>query len=109
MLLVSALNADDQLEWTGLVESKIRLLISNLERNPHISLAHVNPKCYDYEEDKIEAKDESETTSKYKGPCSMWFIGLEFMKTDNLNVDLTDNIQSFTNSIHKHAVSLHYI
>lgn len=38
--------------------------------------------------------------------CSMWFIGLEFEKSENLNVDLTESIQSFTNSVHKHAVSI---
>jgi len=38
--------------------------------------------------------------------CSMWFIGLEFQKSENLNVDLTDSIQGFTNSVHKHAVNI---
>jgi hypothetical protein len=28
----------------------------------------------------------------------MWFIGLVFAKTENLNVDLTYDIQSFTDS-----------
>lgn len=30
----------------GYVESKIRLLVGNLERNPYIKLAHVMPESY---------------------------------------------------------------
>lgn len=88
MLLVSSKTAADQLEWSGLVESKIRHLISNLERNQYINMAHVNSKCFE------------------RNPfCSMWFIGLEFVKTENLSVDLTESILNFTNVVHKHAVS----
>lgn len=145
VLLVSSQTADDHLEWCGLVESKIRYLIGNLERNQFISLAHVNPKCYDYEKPpKVDeatanaAKDgetnpslsqnsdekptngngdatNSQTSTQTDEPtksilndpqCSMWFIGLEFQRTENLNVDLTDSIQQFTNSVHSHAVSI---
>lgn len=35
----------------GLVESKIRILISNLEKNPFIRLAHVNPSSFGPEPD----------------------------------------------------------
>ncbi|KAG4070505.1 hypothetical protein HA402_005737 [Bradysia odoriphaga] len=94
VLLVSSQSAEDHLEWCGLVESKIRLLINNLERNLHIALAHVNPKCF-------------QQIQQLQAPfCSMWFIGLEFEKSENLNVDLTENIQGFTNAVHKHAVNI---
>lgn len=45
-MLASAATPEDQLEWCGLVESKVRHLIGNLERNQHIKLAHVNPECF---------------------------------------------------------------
>ena len=139
VLLVSSSTADDHLEWCGLIESKIRILIGNLERNQHINLAHVNPQCFEkpvsttkkdkekaapvapiIESDKEKAdKSESEKTPTGETPseseesqepapefCSMWFIGLAFERSDNLNVDLTVSIQSFTDSVHKHAVSL---
>lgn len=113
VLLVSSQSAADHLEWCGLVESKIRLLINNLERNLHIALAHVNPKCFQQihqaklADDKINENGEKAVKPLVQAPfCSMWFIGLEFEKTENLNVDLTENIQGFTNSVHKHAVSL---
>lgn len=40
-------NPEHHLEWEGLVESKIRILIVNLERNQFVKLAHVNPKKFD--------------------------------------------------------------
>jgi poly(A) polymerase len=86
VLLASSSSAEDQLEWVGLVESKVRHLIGNLERNVHITLAHVNPECFS----QLEPEPD-----KF---CTMWFIGLVFAKTENLNVDLTYDIQSFTDS-----------
>ncbi len=47
MLIASSSSVEDQLEWVGLVESKIRHLILALERNEHISLAHINPEQFD--------------------------------------------------------------
>jgi poly(A) polymerase len=35
------------MDWIRLVESKARLLISNLEKNQYISLAHINPQGYE--------------------------------------------------------------
>lgn len=129
VLLVSSATADDHLEWCGLIESKIRILIGNLERNQHIQLAHVNPKSFDpvksmkkseekgegggdsdNKEEKTTTSEEGEepkpsTTPKEPEFCSLWFIGLEFERSANLNVDLTVSIQSFTDQVHKHAVS----
>lgn len=113
VLLVSSQSPEDHLEWCGLVESKIRYLITNLERNQYISLAHVNPRCFEQiqqakpDENRKENGTEQQPRQLVHAPhCSMWFIGLEFQKSENLNVDLTESIQSFTNSVHKHAVSI---
>ncbi|XP_003436462.2 poly(A) polymerase beta [Anopheles gambiae] len=105
VLLVTSSNADDHLEWCGLVESKIRYLIQNLERNQHINLAHVNPKCYEQHEQN-SATTLNGADGKPTPFCSLWFIGLEFERSENLNVDLTESIQSFTDSVHKHAVHI---
>ncbi|GLV33739.1 hiiragi [Carabus blaptoides fortunei] len=94
VLLASSASADDQLEWCGLVESKVRHLIGNLERNQHITLAHVNPECFPH----LDAQTDGNIH------CSMWFIGLEFAKSENLNVDLTYDIQSFTETVNRQAV-----
>ncbi|XP_061164398.1 poly(A) polymerase beta-like [Saccostrea echinata] len=93
VLTASALEEEHYLEWNGYVESKIRLLVGNLERNPCIKLAHVNPA-------PLGPLNESDG----KHLCR-WFIGLTFVKIENQNqnVDLTFDIQSFTNTVHKHA------
>lgn len=44
-------NNEDHVVFTGLVESKIRILIGNLERNVAVNLCHVNPKQYTPRED----------------------------------------------------------
>lgn len=36
----------------------------------------------------------------------MWFIGLEFAKTENLNIDLTSDIQAFTENVNRHAINI---
>jgi poly(A) polymerase len=95
VLLATAETEEHHIEWVGLVESKIRLLIGNiLEKNPLIRLAHVNPQAFP---PLIEVE---------KRFVTHWFIGLEFAKTDGVkNVDLTYDIQSFTDLVYKHAAT----
>ncbi|KAH8279305.1 hypothetical protein KR026_005875, partial [Drosophila bipectinata] len=120
VLLVNSQTADDHLEWCGLVESKVRLLIGNLERNPHIALAHVNPKCFEFKkgqsannsqnnsgnEDDLKQSQGSQSSVTSAPFCSMWFIGLEFERSENLNVDLTESIQNFTEHVMMHGVNI---
>ncbi|KAL4641436.1 poly(A) polymerase gamma-like isoform X1 [Arapaima gigas] len=77
----------------GLVESKIRVLVGNLERNEYITLAHVNPQSFP------SSKDEWDFVS-------MWFIGILFKKVENaesVNIDLTSDIQAFTDTVYRQA------
>ncbi|XP_045507790.1 poly(A) polymerase type 3 isoform X1 [Colias croceus] len=122
VLLASSAAADDQLQWCGLIESKIRHLITTLERNQHITIAHVNPECYNSvplstnngqplalppgtpvapvsPETEVKKNENGEVIANV---CSMWFIGLVFDKT-NVNVDLTYDILSFTKVVHYQA------
>lgn len=39
------------MDWVRMVESKIRILIQNLEKNQFISLAHINPQGYEEEKE----------------------------------------------------------
>ncbi|XP_060520044.1 poly(A) polymerase type 3 isoform X2 [Cylas formicarius] len=96
VLIISAESSADLLEWSGLVESKIRLLISTLERKTAITMAHINPENFMLPEPLRQPK------FKY----SMWFIGLEFRKMEGLNVDLTQDIQQFTETVNKHAMHI---
>ncbi|XP_015780401.1 PREDICTED: poly(A) polymerase type 3-like [Acropora digitifera] len=96
-IVLSALSncEEDHHEWIGLVESKIRILILNLETTPFVSLAHVKPQSFP----PLEPDKSSQITR--------WFIGLQFEKkgTDNVNIDLTGVIQMFTNTVHNQAVT----
>lgn len=95
-MLVSSKTAEDHLEWCGLVESKVRYLTGNLEHDEHIELAHVNPK-------RFECHEQQTKTTEF---CSMWFVGIQFKQTENMNVNLTENIQNFTYLVYKHGFGL---
>lgn len=76
---------------------KIYIYITGyLERNQYITLAHINPESYAM----LESQKEPNSL------CSMWFIGLEFAKTENLSVDLTRDIQVFTEQVDNFAVNI---
>ncbi|KAL8185087.1 UNVERIFIED_CONTAM: hypothetical protein K2H54_037023 [Gekko kuhli] len=80
----------------GLVESKIRVLVGNLERNEFITIAHVNPQSFPGTREQYEE-------SSY---VSMWFLGIIFKKAENaegVNIDLTYDIQSFTDTVYRQA------
>ncbi|XP_068729678.1 poly(A) polymerase beta-like isoform X3 [Montipora capricornis] len=96
-IVLSALSncEEDHREWIGLVESKIRLLTSNLENTPFLSLAHVHPQSFP----PLEPDKSAQITR--------WFIGLHFEKkgAENVNIDLTGAIQMFTNTVHSQALT----
>ncbi|XP_031785628.1 poly(A) polymerase gamma-like [Nasonia vitripennis] len=91
ILSASSLPEDAQLEWSGFIESKIRHLIGSFDRNPNITLAHINPKSFP------SLKPEAD-----EHVC-MWLIGLKFRKAENLNIDLTSDIKSFIETTERQA------
>ncbi|XP_070261443.1 LOW QUALITY PROTEIN: poly(A) polymerase type 3-like [Myotis yumanensis] len=98
VLLASAPTEKQRLEWAGLVGSKIRILVGSLEKNEFITLAHVNPQSFPAPKENPD-KEEFHT---------MWVIGLVFKKTENsenLSVDLTYDIQSFTDTVYRQAIN----
>ena len=95
----SSATEEDQLEWYGLVESKVRHLILNLEREA-IELAHVWPKTYPSLE---EGKEKL---------CCYWFVGI-ILKTSpaidtakHKSLDLTTPIKAFTELVMRTAHSI---
>uniref|UniRef100_A0A8C1BBR9 Poly(A) polymerase n=1 Tax=Cyprinus carpio carpio TaxID=630221 RepID=A0A8C1BBR9_CYPCA len=98
VLLASAQAEKQHLEWVGLVESKIRILVGNLEKNEFITLAHVNPQSFPGPKEGTDKEEFS----------TMWVIGIVFKKmegSENLNVDLTFDIQTFTDTVYRQAIS----
>ncbi|XP_025779015.1 poly(A) polymerase beta [Puma concolor] len=98
VLLASAPTEKQHLEWVGLVESKIRILVGSLEKNEFITLAHVNPQSF-------PAPKENPDREEFR---TMWVIGLVLKKPENsdvLSVDLTYDIQSFTDTVYRQAIN----
>ncbi|KAL2765973.1 poly(A) polymerase beta, partial [Daubentonia madagascariensis] len=98
VLLASAPTEKQHLEWVGLVESKIRILVGSLEKNEFITLAHVNPQSF-------PAPKEDPDKEEFR---TMWVIGLVLKKPENseiLSIDLTYDIQSFTDTVYRQAIN----
>ncbi|XP_078714170.1 poly(A) polymerase gamma, partial [Lampetra fluviatilis] len=99
VLTSHAAKQKQHLEWIGLVESKIRILLANLERNDFISLVHINPKAFP---DPVK----NEAGGEY---VQRWFIGIVFKKSEsspNISVDLTQDIHSFMDTVYKQAATM---
>uniref|UniRef100_A0A8C3PS42 polynucleotide adenylyltransferase n=1 Tax=Calidris pygmaea TaxID=425635 RepID=A0A8C3PS42_9CHAR len=102
VLTASASTEEHHLEWVGLVESKIRVLVGNLERNEFITIAHVKPQSF----------PGNQELCKQSGYVSMWFLGIVFRKVENaesVNIDLTYVIQSFTDTVYRQANNLNVL
>ncbi|KAM4693556.1 poly(A) polymerase gamma isoform 2-T2 [Discoglossus pictus] len=102
VLTASASTEEHHLEWVGLVESKIRVLVGNLERNEFITLAHVNPQSFPGSKDFCKDNEF----------VSMWFLGIQFKKVENaesVNIDLTHDIQSFTDTVYRQANNINML
>ncbi|XP_068257626.1 poly(A) polymerase gamma [Nyctibius grandis] len=102
VLNASASTEEHHLEWVGLVESKIRVLVANLERNEFITIAHVNPQSF----------PGNQELCKQSGYVSMWFLGIVFRKVENaegVTIDLTYVIQSFTDTVYRQANNLNML
>ncbi|XP_062293770.1 poly(A) polymerase type 3-like [Scomber scombrus] len=94
LLQASAATEKQHLEWVGLVESKIRLLVGTLERNEHISLAHVN----------LHPFAGSRNAKNKEGRKTKWLIAILFKEVSkNLKIDLTYDLLSFSDTVHSQA------
>lgn len=105
ILEASSSTEEDQIQWYGHVESKVRHLVGNLEREA-IELAHVWPKTYP-----------SLEPGKEKTTC-YWFIGLVIKTTPTtpvageapanaqINLDLTTPIRVFCELVMRGAITI---
>lgn len=114
VILVSSYSPEHQLKWCGLVESRLRHLVTSLEDLQHVISARINTKSFDYTAQFIQecsngAHGMSPIPPGRNAQCTMWFIGLEFKTGPGVNVDLTDTIRKFTGSVCAHAVSFIFL
>ncbi|XP_076057041.1 poly(A) polymerase hiiragi isoform X2 [Oratosquilla oratoria] len=93
MVIAGAQTPEDHLEWYGLVESKIRHLISGLEQNGAVKTIHINPTAFTTLDPEYQNKAHS-----------AWFIGVEFKKSESTpNIDLTQEINKFVEVVYKQS------
>uniref|UniRef100_A0AC34RE68 Poly(A) polymerase RNA-binding domain-containing protein n=1 Tax=Panagrolaimus sp. JU765 TaxID=591449 RepID=A0AC34RE68_9BILA len=96
-LLCTTESEEDHLTFGSLVESKIRHLITFFERNQCVNLCHINPK-------KFKPLPNCELSVPYENPVvTLWFVGLELNKQMRKNIDLTNEIQQFSDLVLKQA------
>ncbi len=106
VLQASSASEEDQLEWYGLVESKVRHLVGYLEKEA-IDLVHVWPKTYP----SLEAGREK--------TCCYWFLGLVIRQQQQQasaggeapvqqpqSLDLTTPIKKFTELVMGTAITI---
>ena len=114
-----AIISSSQSEWIGLVESKIRHLVTSLERHTCIKLAHIFPSSYtrtlpvvaDAAADASPPASEEQAAGDKNGSNgvkngksegvveTMWFIGLKFEKQNTVNLDITPDIRQFMDNV----------
>ena len=94
VLIASSPTSQLQLEWVGLIESKIRHLVSALDKKEEIARAHVKPEQFQ----QVPAQQGQFST--------IWVVGLTFVRTENLNLDLTEVIRNFVLKLAKEDCSI---
>lgn len=85
-----AANSKQLLQWSGLVKSKIRLLIGQLESNEAFQSIHVYPQSYDAPPTMEEQDSEGPSVG------SIWFVGLDLKKSGEISI--TAEAQLFINA-----------
>jgi poly(A) polymerase len=83
VVTATAVTADDQLEWEGLVESKLRHLVAKVEQAEAVTLAHVNPVAGGLGDNRVGCR---------------WFVGLSLSGLSK-TLDLTESVKNFVWSV----------
>lgn len=93
---MAAPNEEEELNYGGFLESRIRLLVQSLERNQDIIIAHNDPNKH---KPSPNAKFDVNPENKR---VTVWFIGLEFAEHAK-TLDLTNEIQRFKTNVELQA------
>jgi poly(A) polymerase len=96
-LICATEDEEDHLVFCSLVESKIRLLIGFFENNQCVNLCHICPR-------QFKPLPTCDVGVSYKNPVvTLWFVGLDLNKAMKKNIDLTAEIQQFSDVVLKAA------
>lgn len=91
-----AANSEQLLKWSGLVESKIRILIGQLENNEAFQFVHIYPRSYDAPSTMEEQDSEGGGGGGKETAGNIWFIGLDLKKSGEISI--TAEAQMFINA-----------
>ncbi len=83
----TAKSYQEHVDWSGLVEAKLRLLVSSLEKQQSISLAHPCNKTF------LPLVPQADAFQ------SLWLVGLQFHQTSGLNLNLTEDVHKFNEAL----------
>ena len=111
-LTATAYDERSHQEYCGMIESRIRILVQHLERNPYVMIAHANPEGYNLPPqvqrrpanlvNDIDGYNEPLEELQYR---RRWFLGLKFARNQvptGQSINLTDDIQKFQDMINNH-------
>ena len=87
MVMSKACTEQDHIDWAGLVEARLRLLVTNLEKQQSIRLAHPCSKSF---------PPAQLNPGLFQ---SIWLIGLQFVSATGLHLDLANDIQNFNDAL----------
>ena len=87
MVMSKANTEQDRMDWDGLVEARLRLLVTSLEKQQSVTLAHPCPRTFDPYQPNPDLFQ------------SIWFVGLTFSKATGLQLDLAQDIQNFNDAL----------
>ncbi|ESO08981.1 hypothetical protein HELRODRAFT_74014 [Helobdella robusta] len=85
---VDSANAACHLEWSGLVESKLRILVQKLEANPEIKRAHISLEEYPTTNNTFHNNRADELSKQ-------WIVGLSLSRAMDDDVFLTEETCDF--------------
>ncbi|ULT89618.1 hypothetical protein L3Y34_008205 [Caenorhabditis briggsae] len=95
-LIMATSTEEEELNYGGFLESRIRLLVQSLERNQDILIAHNDTNKHRPSPNaKFDVRPENTR-------ITIWFIGLEFAEHAT-NLDLTSEIQRFRTNVELQA------
>ena len=89
LVIASARNREDMNTWRGCVESRLRNLVKELEKNDFVSTAHVLPRDF-------PVQMEEPAPGRPKMEAVQWFIGLNVPKVaGTATINLTEDVTKF--------------
>jgi poly(A) polymerase len=94
LVIAKARTREELKTWRGCVESRLRILVQQLENNDFVSIAHVLPRDFPIKEDA--ARPGQAVNAELMPVGVQWFIGLNIPKVEGKpKINLSDDVNAF--------------